>query len=116
MSAPSWLAFIALLCWAALFSPAQSQHRFVAGLLDGVDIPNAIMSLERHAPLLTDDRQRSDVAHNGNPPAQGLAARAAIDQIVLLIRYTAALTSLPAQQPIRSPAQPRAPPVSIHAG
>src|SRR5687767_13886951 len=86
MGAPSWLALVALLCWAALFNPAQFQQRFVAGLLDGVGIPSAIMSQEPNASLQTNDRQRSDATREGNPPSPAIVATQVIERAVVSIR------------------------------
>ena len=117
MSVPSWLAFIAVIWWAALLNPAQSQQRFTAGLLDDMDLPGAVTTLDRQPSLQTNDRRRSESARDGNPPAAAIAAamiESSVDQAVRIVTFTRLLTA----QPARSPAQPRAPPadVSAHAG
>lgn len=117
MSAPSWLAFIAVIWWAALLNPAQSQQRVTAGSLDGMDLPGVVSAMDRHPSLQTNDRRRSDAAREGNPPAAAIATVTwlfSIDPVLRVVTFTRQLTA----QPARSPAQPRAPPadVSAHAG
>lgn len=114
MSVPSWLALVAVVWWAALLNPAQSQQRFAAGLLDGIDLPGIVTSADRHSSLQTNDRRRSDSARDGNPPAAAIAASAlefTVDPVVRIVAFT----RLPTAQPARSPAQPRAPPANVGA-
>ena len=115
MSAPAWLAFIAIVWWAALFNPAQSQQRFVAGLLDGVDVPSAVITLDRQPSLQTNDRRRSEPVRDGNPPALAISVSQPDYPAVVSVQPIGAFTQSPAAPPARSPAQPRAPPVSAHA-
>jgi hypothetical protein len=114
MSVPSWLALIAVVWWAALLNPAQSHQRFTAGLLDGIDLPVAATTADRHPSLQTNDRRRSESARDGNPPAAASAVatlEASIDSVVRIVTFT----HPPAAQPVRSPAQPRAPPADVSA-
>ncbi|HEY0683814.1 MAG TPA: hypothetical protein VGD45_15885 [Steroidobacter sp.] len=115
MNAPAWLAFIAIVWWAALFNPAQSQQRFVSGLLDGVDVPSALISLDRQPSLQTNDRRRAEPTRDGNPPALAIPAARLSNLAAISVQPLVAFTPSPAAQPDRSPAQPRAPPVSAHA-
>jgi hypothetical protein len=113
MSAPSWLALIAVVWWAALLNPAHSHQRFAAGLLHGIDLPDAVTTAEWPS-LQTNDRRRSDSARDGNPPAAAIAAaviEVSVDPVVRIFTFT----RQPAAQPARSPAQPRAPPAGVSA-
>ncbi|MDY6946359.1 MAG: hypothetical protein SXG53_11615 [Pseudomonadota bacterium] len=114
MSTPSWLALVAVVWWAALLNPAHSHQRVAAGLLDGIDLPGVVTTADRHSSLQTNDRRRSDPARDGNPPAAAIAATTiepALDPGVRIVTFT----YLPAARPIRSPAQPRAPPANVSA-
>jgi hypothetical protein len=114
MSGPSWLALIAVVWWAALLNPAHSQQRFAAGLLDGIDLPGVVTTADRHSSLQTNDRRRSDSARDGNPPAAAVTAKtieSSVDPAVGIVAFT----HPPAARPVRSPAQPRAPPANVSA-
>ena len=114
MSVPSWLALVAVVWWAALLNPAHSHQRFSAGLLDGIDLPGAVTTADRHPSLQTNDRRRSDSARDGNPPAAAIAAttiESSVDPVVRIVTFT----HLPTARPVRSPAQPRAPPADVSA-
>lgn len=117
MNVPSWLAFVAVIWWAALLNPAQAQPRFAAGLLDGIDLPAAVTTVDRHPSLQTNDRRRSESARDGNPPAAAIAT-GTIEASIGLAIQTVTVTRPLSARPVRSPAQPRAPPaeVSAHAG
>lgn len=117
MSAPSWLALVAVVWWAALLNPAQSQ-RLADGLLDGVDLPGAAAFVDRQPSLHVSDRRRSESAREGNPPALAIAASVTIAVFADPVERIDAFISRPASQPARSPAQPRAPPAPVvaHAG
>lgn len=108
MSGPSWLALIAVVWWAALLNPAQARS-FSAGIFDGVALPAAVASADRHSSLATNDRHRADPARGGSSPL----APASVFTIALSlepIQWLVAVSHSPATRPARSPAQPRAPP------
>ena len=114
MSAPSWLALIAMVWWAALLNPAQSQQRLTTGLLDGIDLPGMVTTADRHPSLQTNDRRRSESARDGNPPATAIAT-ATIEPTVDPAARIVTFSRRPVAQPARSPAQPRAPPANVGA-
>lgn len=108
MSGPSWLALVAVVWWAALLNPAQARS-FSAGIFDGVSLPAAVVSSDRHFSLATNERHRADPARGGSSPL----ALASVFTIALFfepIQRLVAISLLPAARPARSPAQPRAPP------
>lgn len=114
MSVPSWLTLVAIVWWAALLSPAQSQ-RFADGLFDGAAMPGAVASVDRHLALYTKERRRSDSARDGNPPAAVVTVTHSIQLSFERARQTVTFSPRPAVEQARSPAQPRAPPVGNHA-
>ncbi|MBL8269924.1 hypothetical protein [Steroidobacter sp.] len=105
---------IAIVWWAALLSPTQTQ-RFAEGLFDGVDMPAAVASVDRHLALYTKERRRSDSARDGNPPAAVIAVTHSIQFSGERARQIIAFSPRPAAEQARSPAQPRAPPVATRA-
>jgi hypothetical protein len=114
VSVPSWLALVAVVWWAALLNPAHSQQRFTAGLLDGIDRPGAVITVDRHPSLQTNDRHHSESARDGNPPAAAIEAakfESAVDPVLRIVTFTLQ----PVARPARSPAQPRAPPADVSA-
>jgi hypothetical protein len=107
-SGPSWLALVAVVWWAALLNPAQARS-FSAGIFDGVRLPAAIVSTDRHFSLATSERHRADPPQGGSSPI-ALASVFTIALLVEPIQWLVAISSPPAARPVRSPAQPRAPP------
>lgn len=110
MSGPSWLALIAVVWWAALLNPAQARP-FASGIFDGVDLPAAVVSADRHLSLQTSDRRRPDTTRDGSSPA-ALASASSIDLALAPIQLLATTAHSPVTRPARSPAQPRAPPAN----
>jgi hypothetical protein len=110
MSGPSWLALIAVVWWAALLNPAQARS-FASGIFDGVGLPAAVVSADRHLSLQTSDRRRSDTTRDGSSPAT-LSSVFQIDLALEPIQWLATRTQSPVTRPVRFPAQPRAPPAN----
>ena len=108
MNGPSWLALIAVVWWAALLNPTQGRS-FSTGIFDGIKLPAAVVSTDRHFSLATNERHRTDTARGGGP----LLALAPVFTIALFlepIQWLVAISQPPLMRPAHSPAQPRAPP------
>jgi len=110
MSGATWLALVAVVWWAALLNPSQARS-FATGIIDGVNLPAVVVSADRHLSLQTNDRRRSDSARDGSTLA-ALAPASTIDLSFEPTRWLGATTDRPATRPLRSPAQPRAPPAN----
>lgn len=108
MNGPSWLALIAVVWWAALLNPTQGRS-FSTGVFDGIKLPAAVVSTDRHSSLATNERQRTDAARGGHSP---LALTSAFTIALFLepIQRLVAISRPPVTRLEHSPAQPRAPP------
>jgi hypothetical protein len=113
MSGATWLALVAVLWWAALLNPSQARS-FATGIFGGAEQPAAVVSADRHLSLQTNDRRRSDSARDGSTLA-ALAPACTIDFSFEPTRWLGATAHRPATRPLRSPAQPRAPPANTLA-
>ncbi|WP_129647385.1 hypothetical protein [Peristeroidobacter agariperforans] len=110
MGGPVWLALVAVVWWAALLNPSQART-FSTGIFDGLELPAATVSADRQLSLQTSDRRRTDSARDGSSSAV-LAPAAIVHLSVEPTQWFGATTHRPIARPIRSPAQPRAPPAN----
>jgi len=109
--APRWLVFAALVCWAVLWGPAQAQPLDRASALHGFDSDSSITASDRSPTLQTTDRRYHAWAGDGNPTQLATGSIAARPAVLGPTQpASVSLVAMAAQQ-LRSPAQPRAPPV-----
>jgi len=107
-SAPRWLVFVALVCWAILSGPAHA-HLLAETALPGFDPRSSVVASDRLPSLQTPEHRHETSAHgDATPPAPGSIAPPSTS-LGGIQPITFSVDPPAAHQP-HSLAQPRAPP------